>query len=124
MPITSKIDSPNNLIFNTLSGEITYKDLILSLELYWQAPDPISNLLLEFQDATFNIITSEVEKTAIFLKKYMHRFKRGKTAIVVSENIGSDLSRITQTDDELKKIPIMFQVFSTTNEAMEWLTAK
>lgn len=120
MLISFSIDRTRNLTIFNLTGEVTFSELIDTIDTYGKS-DPT---LYEIYDAREidgdRLTTAKIQKIAAYLKSHADRRVLGsKTAVVVSNDIDFGLSRMISslTDQE---VPYKVEVFRTMDMAHQW----
>jgi hypothetical protein len=125
MPITSQIDRIKNLTVYTLTGELTLDEIKNAIKSFWEAHEVTLKGLWDVRSAKLtDIESSDIERIAVFIGQYRHRFeerKGGKTAVVASSDLQYGLSRILGTLYEIKDFSTQLQTFRQMDEALRWL---
>jgi hypothetical protein len=125
MPITSQIDRIKNLTVYTLTGELNLDEIKNAIKSFWENHELTLKGLWDVRSAKLtNIESSDIERIAVFIGQYRHRFeerKGGKTAVVASSDLQYGLSRILGTLYEIENFPTQLRIFRIIDEAMEWL---
>ena len=120
MPITFEIDRSRDLTIFTITGDITFAELINTLDSYSNA-GPTHNELYDFLNGTIQSMTFEMIKQTV--EKEASRSSRNswKMAVVVSRDIGLSMGRILQGMTEVEKTPQLVKVFRSLDDAYKWL---
>ena len=124
MPITSKIDQSSQLTMHITTGEISSNDIIRVIESFYKEK-PTKNVIWDFRDADPDALLSfsynELKDIVIFTKQHWELRRSGKTALVVSTDLGFGLGRMYDTLAEIENLSHSVQVFRCMDEAMKWL---
>jgi hypothetical protein len=77
-----------------------------------------------FLDAEVSAITSsDLRKILYYTKEYAHSRQGGKSALVVSKDLGYGLARIFEAFVEMEKFPFELKTFRALDDARAWLNA-
>ena len=86
------------------------------------ATDTTLHSLWDFTNGVFPTIkASDVEIIIEHTRKYVDIRKGGKSAIVVSRDLGYGMARMYDTLSECKDSPVEYRVFRDINEATNWI---
>jgi hypothetical protein len=122
MPITSQIDQSNQLTTHIATGDISSDDIIRAIESFYKE-NPTKNVIWDFRDAGPDALLSydKLENIARFTKKHLESRRSGKTALVVSTDVGFGLARMYGAFAEIENLSHSVQVFRFMDEATQWL---
>ncbi len=119
MPITSTVDRARQLTIHTAQGELTPLDIQACLETFFQDPTP--DVLWDFREAGLNRLGGEyMKRLADYLIKQTPRRPRGKTALVAPRDL--EFGRLRKETAYIDgKVPVVYRVFRTMDQARAWL---
>jgi hypothetical protein len=113
--------SDNDLTIFTVVGEISFADVMVTLETTYN-DNPTLNILWDIRQGTAANITYEhLVAIADFIVKVSGKRRGGKTALVALHDAEYGVSRTLETLASIKEIPFAMQVFREYAEACAWL---
>ena len=122
MPIECKFDPERSLLVCTVTGELTF-DQVLDIQEGYLEKYLAENFILDLSLAlTKKLETRDVE--AIVDRSEMRkefRRKNSKSAIVATSPLTTGFSRMYAIFFELKEMPWQLSIFESMNEALEWI---
>ena len=122
MPIKKQIDPTKDLTTIIFSGEISYREIIHAMTLYYEGVDgpPTKRVLWDYSRATAeNLSVDELEDIAHIRINSKDKMIPGKTAVVAPMDIAFGMSRMFQAKTLGTQRYLM--VFRSLEEANEWL---
>ena len=115
------INKEKNLTIFTVSGEFLLDQIIDRIEELYTS-DFTLNLLWDLSHANTTAITrDQIEKIIALIKKYAHLREGGKSAYVMSSELGYGIARMFEIMSEMENLPVSQYAFKNFNEAMGWL---
>ena len=121
LEIETSIDSQLDLTVHIVSGDLTTKEILDKLEIYYQGKTT-KRILWDLSNATWKSITSDnLQQTVKKAKKYSR--KGGKTAWVFSKDVDYGIGRMLQTFGEIEGYDYVFGTFRNIEDAMKWIDA-
>ncbi len=121
MPITTHIDKSKDLTVFTVKGILIFDEAVLVVKDLFSG-DPTLHRLWDLLKVTdVKIASEQVEEIAALPLHYRGKGDQGKTAIVANETLVFGLSRMLETQAELKGLPYQIKVFHNADEAYQWL---
>ena len=109
---------------HVVSGEVSFSEIIKAIELFYKEK-PTKNVMWDFRDADLKALLSlsynNLQDIAKFTKQHRELRKSGKTALVVSTDVGFGLGRMYGTFAEIQNLSHSVHVFRSMDEAMKWL---
>jgi hypothetical protein len=119
--IEMSISQDGKLAVHTCVGKITVDDIVQETEALREAGAP-KNSLWDLREADLTeISTEDIESLARMMKETLPDELSGKTAIVVTGDLGFGLGRAYEAYADVTKQPEDIMVFRTIEEAHEWL---
>lgn len=123
--ITTTFDSERDLSIHKFDGKLETDDITGKLKEYYAGDKITLNVIWVFNESDVSDITSSDLRRILFhTKKYAHSRSGGKTALVVSKDLGYGLARIFETFVDYEPFPFEVRSFRSMNEAKEWLNIK
>lgn len=117
--IKTSIDSQLDLTVHVVIGDLTTKEILDKLEIYYQG-SPTKRIIWDLSKATWASITSDdLRRTVTVAKKYSR--KGGKTAWVFSKDVDFGIGRMLEVFGEFEKYDYVFSSFRNMEEAKKWL---
>ena len=105
------------------TGSITDIDVIYLANDFYQG-DCTRNLLADFSSSSLvDVRPSRIPNILKITTKEAPRRRGGKTAIVVSKLADYGMARMFVTRSEIAGVPLMFGVFNSFQDAMDWVKA-
>jgi len=123
MPIKFEIDYPNDLTRFTVTGAITFKDILDTFAPYLKAG--ITRFILyDVSEGTLGSLTSKQADQVLrwIIENTDKRPAGSKTAIVAAKDADLKTLNLLQQHDEIKEINWEAKMFHSLYEAYEWLT--
>lgn len=118
------IDLQKQLTIFTVTSKITGDEIINVVEEYYSG-NLTTCLLWDLRAADMSSLSSNELKNILFLsKKYAHRRKNGKTAIVVSSDLSFGISRMYGSYSEIYEHPAAHRITKDYDDAIKWLLEK
>ena len=119
--INTTFDIEKDLTVHEIVGKLSSGDIIDKLKDYYTG-DKITSLVIRiFLEAEVSAITSaDLRKILYYTKEYAHSRTSGKSALVVSKDLGYGLARIFEAFVEFEKFPFELRSFRTLKDAKEW----
>ncbi len=122
--ITTRFDRDQDLMIRVVTGEVSVAELIAALDQYYRKPggDFARLMLWDFREATLNSIeTSDLRQITEVSAQYSFLRPDGKTALVVSSELGFGLGRMYDIGHDIKNSNVSRRVFRSMPEALSWL---
>jgi hypothetical protein len=121
MPITFDIDMTNDLTVFIWSGEITYIELVDTLNCYGKNKPAIYELH-DLRNLTGDRLSSdELHTLSVYLEQHTDsRPLNSKTAVVVKKSLDYGLSRMISSLTD-QRVHYEIEVFRTLSDAKQWL---
>lgn len=120
--IKTIFDIDKNLTVHEIAGKLSTSDIIDKLKDYYTGDKITKYVMWNFIKAEVSAITSsDLRKILYYTKEYAHSRLGGKSALVVSKDLGYGLARIFEAFVEIEKFPFELKTFRTLTEAREWL---
>ena len=120
--IKTTFDDQKDLTVHDIVGELSSDDIIGKLKDYYTGDKITSLVMWIFLQADVSAITTgDLRKILYFTKEYAHSRSGGKTALVVSKDLGFGLARIFEAFVEIEKFPFELSTFRSVNDAEMWL---
>ena len=111
-----------NLTIHEIIGKLSPGDIIDKLKDYYTGDKITPFVIWIFLEAEVSAITSgDLRKILYYTKEYAHSRKGGKSALVVSMDLGYGLARIFEAFVEIEKFPFELRSFRTLGDAKQWL---
>ena len=121
MSITSHIDKANELTTFTVTGVLSFDEVMPEIEAF-HTGEPTKHVIWDLLETTDVQFTSkQVEKVATYQPPHDGKRESGKSAIVAQEDFLFGLSRMFETQNNLMGSPYTVMVFRSTDEAYQWL---
>jgi hypothetical protein len=120
MPVTTEIDTKAGVVVTTGSGEITPSDLTV-LDAILRHPDfrPGMGFVWDARNAVFRGLSSEaIRQFALRASIRIEARGRGRSAIVVSEELGYGIARMAHGHSG--DMQVEQGIFQDFDEAMRW----
>ena len=127
MPIVSNIDHKNQITIHTASGNLTYEELVQTLESFYRNDDAPENVLWDGRKASLvNLTQEELKQLGAYTKKFQEQgliVKGGRRALVAPANVDFGLARMIGSFKDLMAEDIKFEIrtFRSYDDAMAWL---
>lgn len=129
MPIQTTVDKERNLTVHTLTGVVTYDEIVKTLESFYRGKGQPENVLWDGRGASIsNLSHEQLKELAVFTKKFKKLgipVKGGKRALVARSDVDFGLARVINSlkDALAGDLPFEVRTFRTVEEAIEWLSA-
>ncbi len=128
MPIESRVYLPAQLTVHEVYGGISPKDFRETLHTFYEETGPTRDVLWDVRKAAWDMVpaTSMLDAIAAALQIYRDHLgprSGGKTAIIVSDDLGFGFATLGQMLVRALKPPIPFEirVFSDLAAGNDWL---
>lgn len=127
MPIVSTIDKKNGITIHTASGNLTYDELVRTLESFYRNENAPENVLWDGRNASLvNLSQEELKLLGAYTKRFKDQgiaVKGGRRALVAPASVDYGLARMIGAFKDLLAEDIKFEVrtFRSYEEAMSWL---
>lgn len=128
MPIITTIDRERNITVHTATGNLTYEELVGTLESFYRNSDAPENVLWDGRGASLvNLTPEQLKKLGAYTKKFRDEgleVKGGRRALLAPASVDYGLARMIGSFKDLLAQDIKFDVrtFRTYEEALEWLS--
>ncbi|MEP0821433.1 MAG: hypothetical protein HRF44_01160 [Ignavibacterium sp.] len=128
MPIHTTIDKERNITVHTATGNLTYEELVQTLESFYRNTDAPENVLWDGRQASLvNLTAGQLQQLATYTKKIQREglaVKGGRRALLAPASVDYGLARMIGSFKDLLAEDIKFEVrtFRTYQEAIDWLT--
>lgn len=121
MSITTSVDNDKQLTTHTVIGEVSFEEGMTTLKQFWE-DRPTMNVLWDYRKGSLARVSSvDLERMVDYVTVHSEKRAGGKTAIVVSRDLESGLSRVLDTLRDIRRVPFQFQVFRSMEKANQWL---
>ena len=127
MSIVSTIDDKNRVTIHTATGNLTYEELVQTLESFYRNDRAPENVLWDGRNASLvNLTKDQLKQLGAYTRKFKQQgmtVKGGKRAIVAPANVDYGLARMIGAFKDLMAEDIKFEVrtFRSYDDAMAWL---
>jgi hypothetical protein len=128
MPIVTTIDRERNITVQTASGNLTYEELVQTLESFYRNRDAPENVLWDGRQASLTgLSAAQLKQLGVYTKKFQQEgisVKGGKRAHLAPASVDYGLARMIGSFKDLLAEDIKFEVrtFRTYQEAIDWLS--
>ncbi|MBW2237975.1 MAG: hypothetical protein JRF39_02810 [Deltaproteobacteria bacterium] len=120
--IKTSYDYKNDLTTHKVEGVFTAKEAKEKIEVYYLGNSITKNTLWDFTKADVSkITTDEYQEIVNVAKKYAHLRKGGRSALVLSKDVGYGIGRMYGALSEIENIPYEIRSFRDIKDAREWL---
>jgi len=121
MSITTSVDNDKQLTTHTVIGEVSFEEGMTTLKQFWE-DRPTMNVLWDYRKGSLARVSSvDLERMVDYVTVHSEKRAGGKTAIVVSRDLESGLSRVLDTLRDIRRVPFQLQVFRSMEKANQWL---
>ena len=126
MPIKTEMDVSRNLTVHTVSGDVTFQEIVETLKGFWEGPSLTMKVIWDGRGATLrNISASQLLTLPYYTGSYLlERRRGGKTAIVAPEKLEYGQSRSIQAGERAIDLPWELRIFGSMAEALEWMNGR
>jgi hypothetical protein len=127
MSIVSNIDDKNRITIHTATGNLTFEELVQTLESFYRNDSAPENVLWDGRNASLvNLTQDQLKQLGAYTRKFKEQgmtVKGGKRAIVAPANVDYGLARMIGSFKDLMAKDIKFEVrtFRSYDDALEWL---
>jgi len=127
MPIVTSIDRQLGITIHSASGNLTYEEVVQTLESFYTDPNAPGNVLWDGREASLvNLNQDQLKELGSYTRKFQNQgiaVKGGKRALLAPKNVDYGLARMIGSFKDLLAEDIEFEVrtFRTYEEAMAWL---
>jgi len=121
MPFTFKIDKDIGVVYQTIKGPITTKELLNYFFNIFRHPDykPGMKYLADIREIEPSLFKKDMDAISAYLKKYLDNIGPLKVAVVVLLDSSYGMLRMLQT--YLEDAQIEIDIFRDIDEARKWL---
>jgi hypothetical protein len=121
MSITTSVDNDKQLTTHTVIGEVSFEEGMTTLKQFWE-DRPTMNVLWDYRKGSLSRVPAvDLEVMVDYVTVHSEKRAGGKTAIVVSRDLESRLSRVLDTLRDIRRVPFQLQVFRSMEKANQWL---
>ena len=121
MSITTSVDNDKQLTTHTVIGEVSFEEGMTTLKQFWE-DRPTMNVLWDYRKGSLARVSSvDLERMVDYVTVHSEKRAGGKTAIVVSRDLESGLSRVLDTLRDISRVPFQLQDFRSMEKANQWL---
>jgi hypothetical protein len=121
MSITTSVDNDKQLTTHTVIGEVSFEEGMTTLKQFWE-DRPTMNVLWDYRKGSLARVSSvDLERMVDYVSVHSEKRAGGKTAIIVSRDLESGLSRVLDTLRDIRRVPFQLQVFRSMEKANQWL---
>jgi hypothetical protein len=119
--IDTNIDVNRNFTIHTVIGEVLHEEIEDKIKIYSES-GPTEFVLWDFSKAELSKINSSHINYFVYLtSQYSSYRKGGKTAFVVSSELGFGFGRIFDTLQDAMQSKIPYMTFRDKENALKWL---
>ncbi len=120
MPITTKTDNNKQLTINTVIGDMPFEEFIATLKQFWEGSQTM-NVLWDFREWTAFLSSEEIKAIVNYIKPHSVKRPKAKTALVVSRDLDSGISRTIMALGRIKELTYQIDTFRSYEDAIQWL---
>ena len=121
--IEIKTEKARDLTHISFLGRVTAEDLIIAIDRFYRS-DITTKALLDFTGGDLSHLKTEKLFAVINITKhYAHLRPGGKTALLVKGILAFGIARMHKTLALLERYPILMEIFTLENEALDWLNS-
>ncbi len=117
MPITTEIDNDKQLTSHTAIGDVPFEELMTAIKQAWEGPQTM-NIVWDFSKGTVDLSSEQIKAISNHIKHHSEKRREGKTAIIVSRDLGYGMARMGGTLVEMKGATYKINTFRSYEEAM------
>lgn len=122
--IQKTINKEDGITTFTVSGEFLYDQIIDVVKQFYLSEFTL-HIVFDLTNADMSAITADqMENIVSVAKRYAHLREGGKTAFVMSSELGYGLARMYEAYSQVRDHPIAHHVFRNMEEAMSWMMEK
>lgn len=121
MPITSKIDSKDDLTIFTAEKNPSFKKFMAAIKLFYDG-EPTQKVLWNLDQASvWSLSGQHIEKLAQYAPRIDKSRPGAKTAMVASDELSTSISKLFVLFGQSNKLKIRIKVFKKLDEALVWI---
>ena len=121
--IEIKTEKAQDMTRISFLGIVTSEDLLNALDRFYSS-DATTKALWDFTGGDLSQLKTEKLFVVIDITKhYAHLRPGGKTALLVKGILAFGIARMHKTLAELERHPILMEIFTLENEALDWLNS-
>ena len=120
MPITTEVDNDKQLTIHTVTGDMTFEEFIATLKQFWEGSQAM-NILWDVRKWTTSLSSEEIKTIINYIKPHSIKRPKAKTALVVSRDLDSVISRMINALGRIKELTYQIDTFRSYEDAMWWL---
>jgi len=116
-----EIKKEDDITILILSGEFFPHEMAEEIKTFYQSKLTL-HIIFDLRESDMSKISSEdMEEILEISGKSAHLRKGGKTAFIISENLGFDLTGMYETYSRIRNLPITVSAFKSMEEAKLWI---
>lgn len=121
MGITCNIDDKTGIVYTTIRGRVSTREVIETLAQTIASPNfrPGLNGLADMRESHYDLVSNDVRQIAALMAEQNQAIGPSKTAIVVSSKLAYGMARMYQAFAQDSSIET--QIFDDIDEAKHWL---
>jgi len=124
MPITAALDSTEQFVLVSVTDPYTIEEWCATMLVVWESPDFIRHraLLIDRRRAE-PLSVAFVDTMTRFLAEHQRKISGSRTAIVVRDDTGFGMGRMTELKASIENPDAAIRPFRDYDDAVNWLTA-
>jgi hypothetical protein len=120
MPITTDINNDKQLTTHKVIGDMSFEEFMTLMKQFWEGSQTM-NVLWDFREWTASVSSEEIKTIVNYIKPHSVKHPKTKTALVVSRDLDSGISRMIMALGRIKELTYQIDTFQSYEDAMQWL---